>query len=232
MDVQVVAEYVMLNKPGVEGKLDQQKLINKFKKKGVYCEDETEMRTEMRKVADEMLIEYNLEERRKMGDEITIEEIYPIVRNTVSYHRKSLEEYALDEEDLIQSVIIKVYLNFSNFEGRASLSTWIYRITFNELTNLIIYHNRAKRKIKSNVSFDHSDLEFEADGTIESQIMEEQHMETAHSLVWERLSQRDAEICSLVLNGVEYVDVCDTLDVDLSAVRKAVFNAKGIGLDV
>lgn len=229
MDLYEIATYVLEHKPGVEGKLEVGKLVNKFKKKGVEYDDDTQARTAMRKVADEMLVEYNLEERRKMGDEITIEQIYPIVRNTVSYHRKSLEEYALDEEELIQSVILKVYLNFPRFEGRASLSTWIYRITFNELTNLIIYHNRAKRNIKQSVSFEYSDLEFEADDTIESLIMSEQKIETAEALLDEHLSPRDSQICKLVLRGVDYTDVCDELDVDLSAVRKAVSHAKGIG---
>ena len=230
MDVDSIAEYVLKHKPGVDGKIEASKLVSKFKKKNVLneCESEEDVKVEMRKVADEMLIEYNLEERRKMGDHITIEEIYPIVRNTVSYHKKSLDEYALDEEDLVQAVILKVYLNFANFEGRAAISTWIYRITFNELTNLIIYHNRAKRKIKNNISFEHSDFEFESENTIESEIMAEERVEEAKLILFEKMSERDAQINSLVLDGFGYNEVCEILGVELSAVRKAVSNARGI----
>jgi RNA polymerase sigma-70 factor (ECF subfamily) len=37
-----------------------------------------------------------------------------------------------DAEDILQETFIKVYNALPNFEGRSSLSTWLYRITTNE----------------------------------------------------------------------------------------------------
>jgi RNA polymerase sigma-70 factor (ECF subfamily) len=37
-----------------------------------------------------------------------------------------------DAEDILQETFIKAYRNLPNFEGRSSLSTWLYRITTNE----------------------------------------------------------------------------------------------------
>ena len=37
-----------------------------------------------------------------------------------------------DAEDILQETFIKVYRNFKNFDGRSSVSTWLYRIATNE----------------------------------------------------------------------------------------------------
>lgn len=37
-----------------------------------------------------------------------------------------------DFEDILQNVLLKVYTTSSRFEGRAELSTWLYRVTVNE----------------------------------------------------------------------------------------------------
>lgn len=42
-----------------------------------------------------------------------------------------------DAEDLLQETFIKVYKNLAGFEGRSSLSTWIYRIAMNEALMLL-----------------------------------------------------------------------------------------------
>ncbi len=37
-----------------------------------------------------------------------------------------------DAEDILQETFIKAYRNLNNFDGRSSLSTWLYRIATNE----------------------------------------------------------------------------------------------------
>lgn len=37
-----------------------------------------------------------------------------------------------DAEDILQETFIKAYRNFINFDGRSSVSTWLYRIATNE----------------------------------------------------------------------------------------------------
>lgn len=37
-----------------------------------------------------------------------------------------------DAEDILQESFIKAYRNFKNFDGRSSVSTWLYRIATNE----------------------------------------------------------------------------------------------------
>ena len=42
-----------------------------------------------------------------------------------------------DAEDVLQTTFIKAYQHLSEFEGRASLSTWLYRIAANEALMLL-----------------------------------------------------------------------------------------------
>src|SRR3989304_2351008 len=46
-----------------------------------------------------------------------------------------------DAEDILQETFIKAYRHIQNFDGRAELSTWLYRIATNEA----LMHLRRKR---------------------------------------------------------------------------------------
>jgi RNA polymerase sigma-70 factor (ECF subfamily) len=48
-----------------------------------------------------------------------------------------------DAEDVLQETFIKAYRNMPGFDGRSSLSTWLYRIATNEALMLIRRHKRV-----------------------------------------------------------------------------------------
>lgn len=45
-----------------------------------------------------------------------------------------------DAEDVLQETFIKAYRNFKNFDGRSSVSTWLYRIATNEALMFLRRH--------------------------------------------------------------------------------------------
>ena len=53
-----------------------------------------------------------------------------------------------DAEDILQETFIKAYRHFGNFDGRSSVSTWLYRIATNEALMSI------RRKRPETISFD------------------------------------------------------------------------------
>jgi RNA polymerase sigma-70 factor, ECF subfamily len=63
------------------------------------------------------------------------------VFNTVIGYVQSLE----DAEELTQDVFIEIHRSVSSFEGRSSLSTWIYRIAVNRSLDFLKSKNRKKR---------------------------------------------------------------------------------------
>lgn len=70
--------------------------------------------------------------------EAVYDEYYPFVARTV--RRLGVAEHAV--EDVCQEVFVVVYRRMHEFEGRAKLKTWLYRITALVVAN----QNRAQRR--------------------------------------------------------------------------------------
>jgi RNA polymerase sigma-70 factor, ECF subfamily len=56
-----------------------------------------------------------------------------------------------DFDDILQNVLLKVYTTSSRFEGRAQLSTWLYRVTVNES---IDFFRKNRRHTEGRVDID------------------------------------------------------------------------------
>ncbi|WP_312150470.1 RNA polymerase sigma factor [Empedobacter sp.] len=69
------------------------------------------------------------------------QKVYWQIRRMVLIHE--------DADDITQNVFIKIYQNLSSFKNESKLSTWIFRIAYNETINFI--HKNAKEQ---NVSFE------------------------------------------------------------------------------
>jgi len=62
-----------------------------------------------------------------------------------------------DAEDVLQETFIKAYRNLSKFDGRSSLSTWLYRIATNEA--LMMIRRRKKKFVSIDAPLQFSDQE-------------------------------------------------------------------------
>lgn len=62
-----------------------------------------------------------------------------------------------DQEDMLQNIFIKAYLNINSFKPSLSFNAWIYRIAHNE----IIDHNRKQKTKTKYGNYDHDDEIFE-----------------------------------------------------------------------
>lgn len=48
-----------------------------------------------------------------------------------------------DADDVLQNALIKVWNNIDSFRGESALSTWLYRIAFNEASNFLTHTKTA-----------------------------------------------------------------------------------------
>lgn len=97
-------------------------------------------------LSDSELVEMLREPRtRREGFAVLVkqysEKLYWKVRRIVLSHE--------DANDVLQNVFIKVWSNLQNFQGKSSLSTWLYRIAINESLDFL-----RKQKLADNVSAD------------------------------------------------------------------------------
>ncbi len=77
-------------------------------------------------------LEHELIERARVGDEDAFEQIVALHADRVY---GALRRFGLgpgDAEDVAQEVFLRAWRGLGRFEGRAQLSTWLYRIAFNE----------------------------------------------------------------------------------------------------
>lgn len=97
-------------------------------------------------LSDRELVEMLREPRtRREGFAVLVkqysEKLYWKVRRIVLSHE--------DANDVLQNVFIKVWSNLQNFQGKSSLSTWLYRIAINESLDFL-----RKQKLADKVSAD------------------------------------------------------------------------------
>ena len=97
-------------------------------------------------LSDRELVEMLREPRtRREGFAVLVkqysEKLYWKVRRIVLSHE--------DANDVLQNVFIKVWNNLQNFQGKSSLSTWLYRIAINESLDFL-----RKQKLSDRVSAD------------------------------------------------------------------------------
>lgn len=75
---------------------------------------------------------------------LTKEKLYWQIRKMVFTHE--------DADDLLQEVYIKVFRGISSFKGDSSLTTWVYRIAYNETINFL--KSKSWQKKLNDVSLD------------------------------------------------------------------------------
>jgi RNA polymerase sigma-70 factor (ECF subfamily) len=85
-------------------------------------------------------------QKKAFGDVVVFysEKIYRQIRKMVLSHD--------DANDLMQNTFLKAWLNINSFRGEAKLSTWLYRIAFNETITFL-----NKESARNTVSIDADD---------------------------------------------------------------------------
>lgn len=79
------------------------------------------------------------------GSESALAELYAIFSSRVYNTALSYLQNTADAEEVTQDVFVKIYQSAGAFQGKSSVSTWIYRIAVNQSLDRISYRNRQKR---------------------------------------------------------------------------------------
>lgn len=81
----------------------------------------------------------------RAGDERALRIIYEQHENQVRNHLHRLLGRDSEIDDLVQIVFSRAFAAIDRFEGKAAISTWIYRITINTTHNLLRQRFRSER---------------------------------------------------------------------------------------
>jgi len=129
-----------------------------------------------------------------------------------------------DAEDILQEVFIKIYVNLNSFDGDLKFSSWVYRITHNEVIN-----NYRKKKARPQSVMDLDDdflnnlvSDMKTDGHIDARYLRENVRK-----VMEKMEPRYREV--LVLRFWEdrdYSEISDILKKPMGTVATLISRAK------
>lgn len=145
--------------------------------------------------------------------ELYAERIY---NTALSYTKKEV-----DAEEVTQDVFMKIYKNATNFRGKSTVSTWIYRIAINTSLNYLKKKNRfiffKKNFIGSpTITFEHPGVLLE-------------NKENAATLYQVMDDLPDNQKTAFILSYVEELprqEVADIMDTSLKAVESLLQRAK------
>src|SRR5687768_17642251 len=81
--------------------------------------------------------------RARVGDELAFRELTDPFRRELELHCYRILGSLQDAEDVLQETLLAAWRGLDEFQGRASLRTWLYRIATNRCLNLL--RSKARR---------------------------------------------------------------------------------------
>ena len=124
-----------------------------------------------------------------------------------------------DRKDLQQEILIQLWNSFSKFDGRAKLSTWMYRIALN--TAITFYRNDSKHRDKK-VRIDDSIISF---NNFEYVPEQNENITLLYQFI-EKLNEMDKALILLYLDDNKQKDIAEVLGISETNVATKISRIK------
>lgn len=163
-----------------------------------------------RKSDERILLLIRQQDTLEDGFELLINEYqkelyFRIRRMVVSHH---------DTHDILQEVFLKVWRNIQGFEGRAALSSWLYRIAINEAMTFL-----AKKKRKPYLLSDNLE-------THSSQAIDGKKAESLLLKAVAMLPERQRQVFDLrYFEAMSYQEMASILNISEGALKASYHHA-------
>ena len=127
-----------------------------------------------------------------------------------------------DCQDLVQEILLQVWRSLPQFQGRASVSTWFYRVALN--TALDWHRKKHRRRVRQQSIFEVDDLS--VDGLdCAQQTVQREIVERLYSAI-RQLPKTDAALVLLYLDDLSYRQIAGVLGISESNVGVKLNRAK------
>jgi len=125
-------------------------------------------------------------------------------------------------EDVAQEVFLRMHRGLPYFRGEARLSTWIYRIVINVCSHeRTVDHTRATQ-----VSLDDPDSHVRAPSTIDRRFSDLELRDRLEKAIQQLPSQYRILIAGHYLQGLQYEDLAEAMNLPLGTVKTQLHRAK------
>lgn len=157
-------------------------------------------------------------DKLKSKDEKEFEKFYRFYINriyTVIYRVVGNEA---DSNDLAVEVMMKVYEKIDTFRGDAKLSSWVYRIAYNQAISFL-------RKNKRTISMDEVKVEKESDRHI--RYMERMELKELLKKKLMELPEKYRVALSLYhFEDLSYKEIAYTMDIEMGTVKTYIYRGR------
>jgi RNA polymerase sigma factor (sigma-70 family) len=145
-----------------------------------------------------------------------------VIKDNQNLIYKICYSYCSDAEnrkDLQQEILLQLWNSFSKFDGRAKLSTWIYRIALN--TAITFYRNDSKHSDKK-VSIDASIISLSDFEYVPEQ---DENITMLYQFI-EKLNEMDKALILLYLDDNKQKDIAEILGISETNVATKISRIK------
>ncbi|WP_130733756.1 RNA polymerase sigma factor [Flavobacterium sp. J27] len=147
-----------------------------------------------------------------------------LVYNVALHYLQNIQ----DAEEVTQDVFVKVYYTLHSFQGKASLKTWIYKITINQSLDFLKKKKSKKRLfIFGNKSHNEQEIvqisNFEHPGIILEKKEDAALLFAIINTLPEH--QKTAFILSKI-DGLSNPEIAEIMETSISAIESLIFRAK------
>ena len=130
-----------------------------------------------------------------------------------------------EREDLAQEILLQLWRSLPQFEGRASASTWVYRVALN--TALGWHRKEGRRRARQQPLLEPEDLPATGMDSAE-QLHQQEVVEKLYAAI-RQLPKAEAALVLLYLDDLSYQDIAEVLGISennvgvkLNRARKAL----------
>lgn len=131
-----------------------------------------------------------------------------------------------DEDDLLQEIFIKIYINLNAYDKNLSLSSWVYRVAHNQVIDRFRKDDRQKRHGKQDFDDDIFIFQQDTSSDILREIYQREDREIIQK-VFDCLSIKHREILYLRFREhYSYTEISDILQKKESNITSMLHRAK------
>jgi RNA polymerase sigma-70 factor (ECF subfamily) len=130
-----------------------------------------------------------------------------------------------DVQDILQNVFIKAYTNLNGFDTRLKFSSWIYRITYNEVVSRYRQHRRRPEGYK--IDLEDDDMQrFASELSLEAEFDQSVRIEVVRQSI-DSLDEKYQQVLVLrYLEDKNYDEIADILKKPPGTVAALIHRAK------
>ena len=114
-----------------------------------------------------------------------------------------------DQDDLLQDILLQLWMSLRSFRGEARESTWIYRVSFN---TALVWHRKEKRRIVKHEAFLKLNPSSETPAGASDRDQDDEMIQMLYAAI-RRLPKLDASLALMHLDGLSYREMSDVLGI-------------------